>query len=108
MKHNYFNEDYVGKRVLVQTNEQFSDLIPATISGYRVTGTNGNIKLVIFKNDNGEEFFCGGMIFPDTPEFRAVLEFISSKFPDVKKKFEFLCEFKNFGKNMDYILDNSV
>jgi len=31
MNYENFNKDYIGKKVLVQTNEQDTDLIPATI-----------------------------------------------------------------------------
>jgi len=106
----FFQSSYIGKKVLVQTNEQGSDLIPAIIDGVDYTGTNGNIVLIRFRaQSDNHKFYCGsGAIYPDTEDFRAVLELISKRFPNVKDKFAFLAEMKNFYSDMHYVAKRSI
>jgi len=106
----FFQSSYVGKKALIQTNEQDSDLIPAIIDGVDYTGTKGNIVMIRFrKQSDNSIFYCGsGAVYPDTEDFRAVLELISKRFPKVKDKFAFLAEMKNFYSDTHYIAKGSI
>ena len=103
----FFQDEYVGKRVLVQTNDQETDFIPAIIDGVDATGRDGNIKLIRFKKQSdGSVFYCtSGAIYPDTDDFRELMKFLNVRFPSVKDKFDFLREFKNFSKDLYYIAE---
>jgi len=105
----HFQEEYVGKKVLVQTNEKESDLIPAIVDGYDVTGINDTILIIRYrKQSDGSIFYCNsGCVYPDTEEFRKVFNFISTIFPDVKDKFQFICVFRNYFSDMNYFAKNA-
>jgi hypothetical protein len=106
---NHFKQDYIGRKVLVQTNEQDTDFIPAIIDGVDFVGVNGNIAMIRFRaQSDNHQFFCGsGAVYPDTEDFRAILDFISKRFPKAKDKFAFLAEIKNYYSDMHYIAKNS-